>query len=87
MKTVTILSSQTCPWCFKVKQLLQMHNISFDEWIPDDIMALSNILATYNVNTVPQVFTGGDPRNPDDKEGLYRIGGYEATQAWINDQY
>jgi glutaredoxin len=84
---VTIISSQTCPWCAKVKELLNMHNISYDEWIPEDNFTLGNILAQYNVKTVPQVFTGGDPRKPDDKEGLYRIGGYEATQAWINDQY
>ncbi len=79
--TVIIPSFFMCPWCEKVKNLLRMHGIAFEERKLDEA-ALKAFLQPYGVRTVPQVFVG-DPSSPDSE----RIGGYEDTLARVNAGY
>jgi len=32
MAKVTVYSTQTCPWCHRVKDFLKEHNIEFDDF-------------------------------------------------------
>lgn len=81
---LTVVSTETCPWCVKVKSLLKMHNIPFSEWLPEQPV-LRETLTSHGVSTVPQVFQG-DPRC-EPRDDVVRIGGYEDTFAWILNQY
>ena len=76
---ITVITTITCPWCTKVKNLLKMHEIPFQEWQPD-LDTLRTFMLKHNVRTVPQVFLDDPLMNAD----AQRIGGFEDTQAWIN---
>lgn len=77
---ITVVSTSSCVWCKRVKELLAQHGIQFEEWVPPRA-ELINLLEINKVNTVPQVFLG-DPRSTD--EGVIRIGGYDDTKKWID---
>ena len=77
---LTVVTTPTCPWCVKVKGLLRMHNIAFEEWQPETTI-LREVLIPRGIKTVPQVFLG-DPSDPN----AQRIGGYEATLKWISEK-
>jgi glutaredoxin len=76
---ITVVTNGPCPWCVKVKGLLRMHDIQFQEWEPE-FRDLQVVLADHHVATVPQVFLD-DPRSHLKAK---RIGGYEDTLKWIN---
>lgn len=65
---ITVYSKEDCPWCDKVKNLLEQRNISFSEKVLGQDFSkedLQEILERERV-TLPQVFIDG-----------LLIGGYE----------
>lgn len=61
MKTVTLYTTPTCPYCVAAKQLLTNKSVNFDEISMYDIssedrQALSD--KTNGYRTVPQIFIG-----------------------------
>jgi len=76
---ITVVGAPWCNWCSMVKEFLTMHDIEFIDLEPS-FLELQEILAPYDVTTIPQVFIG-DPRGTDP---VTRIGGYEDTVTWVN---
>ncbi|OOS05003.1 glutaredoxin 3 [Moraxella cuniculi DSM 21768] len=63
MKTVTIYTTATCPYCIAAKQLLNSKSVAFDEidfrgLTDDERQQLSD--KTKGYRTVPQIFIGDE---------------------------
>lgn len=61
MKTVTIYTTPTCPYCVAAKQLLTSKSINFDEISMYDISSADRQALSAKTNgyrTVPQIFIG-----------------------------
>jgi glutaredoxin 3 len=57
MATVTIYSSDYCPFCSRAKQLLTMKNVPFNEICVDGQSALrQEMMAKSGRHTVPQIW-------------------------------
>jgi glutaredoxin 3 len=62
-----VVTSKTCKWCDKVKELLTDHDHTFKEI---DVATVKEFFISSRLYTVPQVFLNGE-----------HIGGYEDTKA------
>jgi glutaredoxin 3 len=63
---VTIYSTATCPYCIRVKQLLERKGLEYKEIRVDtDPKQMNAMLKLSNRRTVPQIFVGD-----------YHVGGY-----------
>ncbi|MFB6347904.1 glutaredoxin 3 [Moraxella marmotae] len=61
MKTVTIYTKPTCPYCIAAKQLLNNKSVAFDEISVYDISQETRqelSVKTNGYRTVPQIFIG-----------------------------
>lgn len=68
MSKFVVFTSDTCPWCDKVKSLLTEQGHTYTEInINEHLETASSIMSKFGLKTVPQV--------------LELIGGYEATAA------
>lgn len=78
MNTVTVLSSPTCSYCHAAKNLLQQHNIDYEEFdlVKDGDIA-QQLLIKSGQRTVPQIFINKKP-----------IGGFsELSQLFSNNEF
>lgn len=78
MNTVTVLSSPTCSYCHAAKNLLQQHNIDYEEFdlVKDGDIA-QQLLIKSGHRTVPQIFINKKP-----------IGGFsELSQLFSNNEF
>jgi glutaredoxin len=64
-----VVTSQTCPWCDKVKALISDRGHTYKEI---DIAPVKEFMLANNLKTVPQVFINGE-----------RIGGYEDVKRYL----
>lgn len=74
MQTWAVIGKDSCPWCDKVKSLLEENNIPFAYFNLDADGSLKDFIKITGHKTVPQVFAGGK-----------HIGGYEDTQRYIKE--
>lgn len=75
MKKVTIYSAQVCPWCVRAKRLMDANSIKYDEIkLEFDSKEFDELVARTKMQTVPQIFFGGD-----------LIGGFEELKAIIDE--
>jgi glutaredoxin 3 len=59
MKTVTIYTTQSCPYCVRAKQLLERKGAKYDELKVDSNPQLRQVMTTKsNSRTVPQIWIG-----------------------------
>lgn len=58
MKRVTIYTSQSCPYCIKAKQLLDMKGVNYEELRTDESAELADeaVKKSGGIRTVPQIF-------------------------------
>lgn len=71
---IIVVSIPSCTWCDRVKALLKMQGVAFDERCLDDPAAQAAFCREHQTTTFPQVFH-------QDFCGL--IGGFTATQRWV----
>jgi glutaredoxin len=76
---ITVITNGPCPWCVKVKGLLRMHGIPFQEIADVRNATIAHVMSSYGLTTVPQVFL----EDPVTNGNARLIGGYENTLAWI----
>lgn len=67
MAHYVVVTSKTCKWCDKVKELLTDHGHTFKEI---DVEHVKVFMLSNGLHTVPQVYINGT-----------HIGGYEDTKA------
>jgi glutaredoxin 3 len=70
--TIIVYTRTFCIWCWKVKRLLERHDLAFEERSASSAEAPAWLLAQTGKKTVPQVFVDGEA-----------IGGFEDTSAWL----
>ncbi|MFT7491449.1 MAG: glutaredoxin 3 [Pseudohongiellaceae bacterium] len=59
MNTVTIYTTQSCPYCVRAKQLLERKGAKYDELKVDSNPQLRQVMTTKsNSRTVPQIWIG-----------------------------
>ena len=58
MKKVTIYTTQSCPYCIKAKQLLNMKGVNYEELRTDESaeLAAEAVKKSGGIRTVPQIF-------------------------------
>ena len=58
MKKVTIYTTQSCPYCIKAKQLLNIKGVSYEELRTDESaeLAAEAVKKSGGIRTVPQIF-------------------------------
>ncbi len=60
-KRVRVFSTPTCPWCKKVKQLLDSNGIKYDDVnVAEDKSARDEMMNKTNQMAVPTVFIDGE---------------------------
>ena len=69
---VSIISKPGCPFCSNAKDMLNEHDISFDEISLGSDASLRSVRAITGLDTVPQIFINGQ-----------HIGGSEALQEYL----
>ncbi len=69
---IVVYTRALCIWCWKVKRLLRMNGLSFEERPARDEGVRAQLLARTGRRTVPQVFVNNET-----------IGGFEDTRAWL----
>jgi glutaredoxin len=72
MKKVVVFSKNNCPWCVKVKKLLNSFGVKFVELNIEENDTAADLAIAWQFKTMPQVIA-------DDKF----IGGYEATHLYL----
>jgi len=71
-----VYGTPQCPWCDRVKDLISKNNLEYNYTDVSESIGAQKMFREKQLRTVPQVFLG-------DKH----IGGYEATQQYLNKQY
>ncbi len=71
-KMVALFSKVGCPFCARAKQMLQQHNMDYEEIVLGQGATLRSLQAMTGATTVPQVFIDGR-----------LIGGSEALAAYL----
>jgi glutaredoxin-like protein len=71
-KMVALFSKVGCPFCARAKQMLQQHNMEYEEIVLGQGATLRSLRAMTGATTVPQVFIDGR-----------LIGGSEALAAYL----
>lgn len=62
MKSVTVYSTDYCPYCNRAKQLLKSRGVPFDEVnVEGDDEKRAWLVQTTGRRTVPQIFIGEEP--------------------------
>jgi len=58
MKTVTIYTTRSCPYCIKAKQLLNSKGVTYEELRTDESAELADeaVKKSGGIRTVPQIF-------------------------------
>ena len=58
MKTVTIYTTRSCPYCLKAKQLLNLKGVTNEELRTDECAELAEeaVKKSGGIRTVPQIF-------------------------------
>jgi len=58
MKTVTIYTTRSCPYCIKAKQLLNLKGVTYEELRTDESaeLAAEAVKKSGGIRTVPQIF-------------------------------
>lgn len=58
MKTVTIYTTRSCPYCIKAKQLLNSKGVTYEELRTDESAELADeaVKKSAGLRTVPQIF-------------------------------
>jgi len=71
MAHYVVVTSKTCPWCDRVKELLTSKGHTFKEI---DVAPVKEFLISNGLTTVPQVYINGE-----------HVGGYEDTKAALEE--
>ena len=69
---ILVMSKPGCIWCDRVKELFDMHDLSYDEQCINDPSAQAAFARKHNTFTFPQVFVNDQV-----------IGGYTDVTDWI----
>lgn len=73
MKDVTLLTTQTCPYCKMAKEFLAQNHIRFVEKDINFDVEARNELARRNIKGVPTLFIGEDVVVGLDKEKILKL--------------
>ena len=69
---VTLFSKPGCPFCARAKQLLDEHDIAYEEIVLGREVTIRSVRAATGAETVPQIIIDGT-----------RVGGSDELQAWL----
>lgn len=71
-----IIGSEKCPWCDKVKRLLEEYGLIYTWFNITHDLTLYAFIEHSGLTTVPQVYHNGN-----------RVGGFEDTQSYLTEKY